>query len=481
MRSLKDDPKKSKYNSILMGIPTFGFPSINFAISIKTEGSPIFTTVSIMSVLGKPVDVARNEIAFVAMRDEHAFVLFRDDDVIAPHNNLTKLLGRMSPAQRAKPREVCESVIGGVVYSKVQPPSPMIYLQGCAGGFEDWNFGDLVECDSIGMGDTVIPVGVFHGILNTGYDKYQCVNSECPVRWNESYKKEDENCPHCGTMLIPIFFKTVRSGEGMDEQMVEMTEDTYFCFLARDAGAKIYADCAVQCKHECSETGLQYYFHEGVGVPVWEGENGLDYYPQTRELSNSVEDKPKKTGKKNGKVKFNLGSGGVNKKGFINIDLYVESDFQSDVRDLRKVVSEYGLADEIEADHVLEHFNRMSVTTAVRNWIKALKPGGRLTFRAPDAIAAMNDFIEADKNGTKREEYEFKEAVVFGAQRYNGDQHQTAITENKMKKVISSCRNMIEDYKIDTGRRKGANQDEVVVTITKKKADKKAKKEKKNV
>jgi predicted SAM-dependent methyltransferase len=474
VQSLKDDPTKSKFNSILLGIPTFGFPSINFSISIKTESAPIFTTVSIMPVIGKPVDVARNEIAFTAMKDKHAFVLFRDDDVIAPHNSLIKLFGRMSAKQRAKPREVSESVVGGIVYSKIQPPQPMIYRYGCAGGFEDWNYGDLVECDSIGMGNALIPVGVFNNIINSGYNKYQCVNEKCPVNWTAVYGKEQKTCPHCGIILVPVFFKTVRGGDGMDDQKVTMTEDTYFCFLAKDHGTSIYADCGVQCKHEDSKTGIQYFFHEGLGIPAWEGENGLNFWPQANPPDEPKEEKKKKP-VRNGKIKFNLGSGGRNKKGFINIDLYTESDFKCDARDLRPAISKYGFADEIEADHVIEHFNRTAITASIRNWLKALRPGGRLKFSAPDAIAAMNDFIEADKNGTKISEYDFKEAVVFGAQRWMGDGHQTAITENKMKKVISSCRNMIDRYDIKKGRFKGSNQDEIVVTIFKKK-DKKEKK-----
>lgn len=477
MKSLKEDPKDAKYKGILVGIPTFGMVSISFCISQATSAMPIFTSKSFMTVLGKPVDVARNEIAAQALATNHGFVWFRDDDVISSPDAAIKLLARMSPKQRANPHEVGESVIGGVVYSKVKPPSPMIYRDNVIGGFEDWNYGDLVECDAIGMGCALIPTGVFRNILKGGYDKFQCVNDMCLVKWDVVHGKDVDKCPTCGGPLAPIFFKTVRAGDGLDGKPIELTEDSYFCFLAKDSGASIFADCGVQCQHECTETGTMYYFHGGAGIPVWECDGNIDFWPRA-----TMPDKDKKEGftkvknnKKNGKMKFNLGSGEVHKKGFINIDLYTESDFRCDARDLRPAITKYGFADEIEADHIIEHVNRTAITATVRNWIKALKPGGKLTFSAPDAVAAMNDFIKADKNGTKREEYDFKEAVVFGAQRYVGDEHQTAITENKMKKVVASCRNMIEDYKIDTRRRKGANQDEVVVTITKKKAKKKEK------
>lgn len=481
MKSLKEDPRESKYKGVLVGIPTFGMVSINFLVSQATSGMPIFTSRSYMPVIGKPVDIARNEIAAQALATNHGFVWFRDDDVSAEPDAAIKLMARMSAKQRANPFEVGEMIVGGVVYSKIKPPSPMIYRDDVVGGFEDWSYGDLVECDAMGMGCTLIPTGVFKNILKDGLNEFQCVNDSCPVNWEAVHEKDVEKCPTCGGPLAPIFFKTVRAGVGLGGKPIEVTEDTYFCLLAKDSGASIYADCSVQCQHECVDTGTMYYFHRGAGVPVWECDGVIDFWPQVptkgdpkKEILTKV-----KNSKKNGKVKFNLGSGGINKKGFVNIDLYEDSDFKCDARDLRPAISKYGFADEIEADHLIEHVNRTAITATVRNWIKALKPGGKLTFTAPDAIAAMNDFIEADKNGTKREEYDFKEAVVFGGQRYTGDEHQTAITERKMKKVIASCRSQIEDYKVESGRFKGKNQDEIIVTLTKKKAAKPLKKEKK--
>jgi len=51
----------------------------------------------------------------------------------------------------------------------------------------------------------------------------------------------------------------------------------------------------------------------------------------------------------------------------------------------------------------------------------------------------------------------------------------SAITENKMKKIIRSCSNMIEKHTMEVGRFEGKNQDEIVVEITKKKSKKEKK------
>lgn len=467
----QDFPKKKLYNGILIGVPTFGMVSINFAINQATVGAPIFTSKGYMPVIEKPVDVARNEIVEVAREHDYGYVWFRDDDVTTPNDALVKLFSRLSPKQRSDPKNIAEAVVGGVVYSKLRPPTPMIFKENIVGGYEDWNYEDLVECDVIGMGATLIPVGVFNKIREI-VTEYQCINHTCPVKWEAVYPKEQEFCPHCSVKLLPVFFKTNHAASlDKDKIPIQMTEDTYFCYLAKRVGAKIYADCGVQCEHEDTDTGTIFYYHKDMGIPVWEDDRGVHIWPNTDEKKDEITHvfKPKSNGKKNGLVKFNLGSGGVNKKGYINVDMTTDCDFRADIRDLRPVVAEYGQADEIYSSHSLEHVNRMAVTTTVKNWLKALKPGGKLEIIVPDAIVAMKEFIEADKNGTPLEDYDFKEAVVYGAQRYPADEHRTAITENKMKKVIASCSNMIEKSSIKRGRRKGANQDEIVVRVTKKK------------
>lgn len=470
MQSLKDDPKALKYNGVLVGIPTFGMNSINFTISMATSASPIFTSKSFIPIVGKPVDVARNEIAKVALDRNYGYVWFRDDDVSTESDALIKLLGRFGKEQKAKPREVAEAIIGGVVYSKVRPPTPMIYRADVVGGYEDWNFGDLVECDTIGMGCTVIPTGVFRKIISSGLDKYQCVNDRCPVGWSVVYETPGY-CPHCRIGLCPILFKTVRPNEGLKGD-IEMTEDTYFCLQAKEVGVKIYADCAVQTQHECTDTGTMFYFHQGLGCPVWECDGNIEFTPTAGSfIAQRKEFSPRSNGHKkngnNGSVKFNIGCGEQKKKGYVNIDAFVEADFNCDIRDLGPAVRTYGQADEIFARHVLEHVNRSAIPATVKNWLKALKPGGKLRIETPDGKAAMEEFLYHDSNGSSFRDREFYESVVFGSQERPGMEHMTAITENKMNRLVAANRNMIARATVRSMKPKGYNQRIIRATITK--------------
>jgi len=132
--------------------------------------------------------------------------------------------------ERANPGTEGNMVVGGVVYSKAEPPAPMIYKKGSIAGFEDWEPNDLVKCQVIGMGCTLIPTACFRKTYE--FVKYkQCVNPRCSVSWNVEYEIKDlgegekwdgfelpvHKCPHCEYQLYPMWFKTVRD---MDDEGV---------------------------------------------------------------------------------------------------------------------------------------------------------------------------------------------------------------------------------------------------------------------
>ena len=463
-------PREAKYQGIVMGIPTFGMISFTWTASQLTMAVPIFTNIGYHFVQGKPVDVARNEIAYAAMQNKNAYVLFRDDDTIAPRDAILKLTKRFDAYKKMRPETLGDCIIGGVVYSKTQPPTPMIFREGHTCGIEDWNLNDLLEVDVIGMGCTMIPVGVFKKV-EPHVKHYRCVNALCPSGYGEFPPEKKGNCPECNSTLVPGFFKTVRdlNDEG---QPAYMTEDSYFCLLAKKvAGIKTLVDCGVQTRHEDwsrnpAET-THYYYHPQAG-PVWE-QNGMVYtYPEVEsEIHDQMILRPRPE-KRNGKgpIKLNLGAGKVKKNGYINVDLFDEPEYKCDVRDLTPLVRDLGQVREIRASHVLEHLGRQELLPAFRNWLKALEPGGKLDIEVPDGVWAAKNFVKEMENGGKNE---FAEMVVYGQQASPLDFHKSALTEPKFKRIISACRNQIEKSKVETIFPKGYNQQCIRVVITKKK------------
>ena len=84
-------------------------------------------------------------------------------------------------------------------------------------------------------------------------------------------------------------------------------------------------------------------------------------------------------------IKLNLGSGGkeTHKKGYINIDLYEDSDLRIDCMDIDKHWEENSV-DEFYASHIIEHYSFKEVPILLEKIYKLLKPGGKLEIRIPD-------------------------------------------------------------------------------------------------
>lgn len=482
-RKVSEEPKTVHYESIVLGIPSFGKVSMNFYLSQATMAQHIFTNLIYHPVYAKPVDVARNEIAYTAINNKCGYVFFRDDDTIAPRDALTKMLKRFPINQRTNPGTEGHMVVGGVVYSKTEPPAPMIYKKGSTAGFEDWNPEDLVQCQVIGMGCTLIPTAVFRKTLPF-VKHYRCVNDRCPVHWEEEvmldkldkgemiegFENPVHKCKHCDNHLYPDWFKTVRDVDDKG-QLAYQTEDTYFLLKCAEAGIPVYADCGVLCEHEVFDPDphktTHYGYTPGVG-PRWIRDGLVFFVPSAdNEIHEKMELKPRKNGSKNGKVKFNLGSGlgPEMKKGYLNIDIVEGADVQCDVRNLASVIRQHGQADEIRAYHVWEHLGQNESIGVLREWLKALKPGKFLNIEVPDLEWACENFTKVMQNGGAKDD--LHEMVIFGRQLRPGDQHLCGFYESKVRKIMNACKNQIESYKIHTFIPKGYNQGVIRIKIRK--------------
>ena len=95
-------------------------------------------------------------------------------------------------------------------------------------------------------------------------------------------------------------------------------------------------------------------------------------------------------------VRLNLGCGDKILPGYVNVDV-VESragkrpDVLCDLHRLEPFADDS--ADEILAVHVVEHFWRWEVLDILKEWVRVLKPGGRLVLECPNLISACEAFL----------------------------------------------------------------------------------------
>jgi SAM-dependent methyltransferase len=96
-------------------------------------------------------------------------------------------------------------------------------------------------------------------------------------------------------------------------------------------------------------------------------------------------------------IRLNLGYGDKILPNFLNVDVAHERagkqpDVICDVRNLEKFSDNY--ADEILAVHVVEHFWRWEVESILREWVRVLKPGGKMILECPNLKSACEEFLK---------------------------------------------------------------------------------------
>jgi SAM-dependent methyltransferase len=102
-------------------------------------------------------------------------------------------------------------------------------------------------------------------------------------------------------------------------------------------------------------------------------------------------------------MKLNLGCGDKILEGYVNVDV-VESragktpDVLCDLHQLTPF--EDGVADEVMAIHVVEHFWRWEVVDILKEWSRVLKPGGKMILECPNLVSACQAVLADPDNAT---------------------------------------------------------------------------------
>lgn len=190
-------------------------------------------------------------------------------------------------------------------------------------------------------------------------------------------------------------------------------EDIDFSVRAEQAGFKIsLSRGGVQGDKMSPNTGQ---------FPIWHKENQT--FKEINEYTTWI---IKRNGHINCKrynkdIKLNIGGGGIRIPGYLSLDAV---DGRADIKmDAAALDFETNSVSSIIASHIFEHLNPYKVQDILIEWMRVLKPGGRLIMEMPDIEQLCLRFVSS----TKAERYGILNAV-YGSVNTTGKGPQSEIT-----------------------------------------------------
>ena len=105
-------------------------------------------------------------------------------------------------------------------------------------------------------------------------------------------------------------------------------------------------------------------------------------------------------------LKLNLGCGDKILPGYVNVDVVearagMKPDVICDLHDLAPF--DDGSAEEILSVHVVEHFWRWEIRDVLEEWVRVLKPGGRMIVECPNIRSACETFLQDPVAGARED------------------------------------------------------------------------------
>lgn len=123
-------------------------------------------------------------------------------------------------------------------------------------------------------------------------------------------------------------------------------------------------------------------------------------------------------------IKLDLGAGQISPPGFVPVG----RDHGTEIFPLHYAD---GSIDEIRASHVLEHFPHRQVEAVLKDWVRALKKGGKLRIAVPDFAKIAQGYLEGRQQP--------HEGFLLGGQIDQNDFHRALFDRDKLRKLLAGA------------------------------------------
>lgn len=123
-------------------------------------------------------------------------------------------------------------------------------------------------------------------------------------------------------------------------------------------------------------------------------------------------------------LKLDLGAGEISPPGFVPVG----RDHGTEIFPLPYAD---GSVEEIRASHVLEHFPHRQVDAVIKDWVRALKKGGRLRIAVPNFAKIAEDYLQGRKAP--------HESYLLGAQIDKNDFHHSMFDRERLRELFAAA------------------------------------------
>jgi SAM-dependent methyltransferase len=346
------NPDKGKIGSdvakqgCLIGLATVGHHSYQFTRDLILMNKPLNFVYSYAWVPGRSIPEAYNIIFEIAKRDNHEFVLLKEEDTLAPAHALVSMYRKL----KYNPDITAISA----VYPRRDgtDPSPFFYRGNGRGSYVDWKWGEFFEVSALPFGCLLLRVADLEKMDDLVPDV------------------EIEDYPALGMTTTVKGYCHAETFVGTEEEnTVRMeSQDLYFSTKAREAGLSLFVDASVNCEHLDIKQGKKFvvphYLHD------------INYNPD-----------------ESGKTAINLGCGTehdpIHRIKPVRVDYReeVEPDLRMDLRDMSGL--EDSSFDYVYSSHTLEHFPMHEARQILSEMVRICKSGGELHLILPNVLYAL--------------------------------------------------------------------------------------------
>lgn len=404
------------------------------------------------------VDIAKEKLCEMAIKNNCQFIFLLDDDTIPPSDTLIKMIKLWKSGDQYK-------VISGVYWSKSEPSVPLVFKGNLEGSFYDWKTTDLIKADAAGAGMLFIDLEML---------------KKLPKPWFScSYYFED---PRGGLDMKMWELQEMIGGElkkgkkadkkviaQLEKQMLDLgdqiegakngnyppeillnsnadgsaTEDLYFFKKIKENGVQLWVDCSIQAWHQDKKTGKLFGLTPDMpqSRPRYEGKN-----------------------KPGDAIILDIGAGdytGYLKEGTpirVDIDPTMNPDVLADARFLP---FKDCFADAIFSSHALEHISFRETMATLKEWGRVLKPGGRMVIVIPNLKWAAKQILapKIAQDTAERAMFFFTSAQKGDLRSATQDVHRAGFTPQSIKGVLERTK-VFGDIEVYTSEGNFDNWDE---------------------